>query len=127
MKGKAAGKELGKMLKSVRFKLGAISVLFVILLAGAVTSTYLFVESQRVDALVIDFAGRQRMLSQKMLNEVLCVQRGLEIQKYQEQLSKTVKIFDSSLEALLKGGSVSGDDGEVVKIPRIKDASILLL
>jgi hypothetical protein len=50
---------------------------------------------------VINVAGRQRMLTQKMTKEKLLIAK--EDSKYSAKLEKTVKLFDDSLNALING------------------------
>jgi len=50
---------------------------------------------------VVNVAGRQRMLTQKMTKEKLLILKGQK--EYEPKLAKTVKLFDTSLTALIKG------------------------
>lgn len=50
---------------------------------------------------IINIAGRQRMLTQKMTKEKLLVFKGNT--HYKEKLAKTIELFDNSLKALIKG------------------------
>ena len=50
---------------------------------------------------VVNIAGRQRMLTQKMTKEKLLILKGQK--EYESKLTKTVKLFDTSLTALIKG------------------------
>lgn len=50
---------------------------------------------------IVNVAGRQRMLTQKMTKEKLLVIKG--DTSYQEKLTGTVKLFDDSLKALIEG------------------------
>ncbi|CAA6804109.1 MAG: Nitric oxide -responding transcriptional regulator Dnr (Crp/Fnr family) [uncultured Sulfurovum sp.] len=50
---------------------------------------------------VVNVAGRQRMLTQKMTKEKLLILRG--DKRVREKLLKTVKLFDDSLNALIQG------------------------
>ena len=56
---------------------------------------------ERAMVTIIDLAGRQRMLSQKMTKEKLLIVKGES--KYNAKLKETVKLFDDSLTLLLKG------------------------
>jgi len=58
-----------------------------------------FLEKARVH--VIDIAGRERMLSQKMTKEKLLVIQGKK--EYKTKLKETIKLFDDSLKALING------------------------
>jgi UDP-N-acetylglucosamine transferase subunit ALG13 len=50
---------------------------------------------------VVNVAGRQRMLTQKMTKEKLLIVNGES--QYQEKLKKSISLFDSSLKALIQG------------------------
>ena len=58
------------------------------------------------DGIVINLAGRQRMLSQKMTKEALLFAKG-EISK--SDLINTVEVFDKTLNALVHGGKAPLD------------------
>ncbi len=49
----------------------------------------------------VNIAGRQRMLTQKMTKEKLLILKGQK--EYVPKLAKTIKLFDTSLTALIKG------------------------
>jgi len=50
---------------------------------------------------IVNVAGRQRMLTQKMTKEKILIIKGEK--KYKTKLPKTIKLFDDSLNALIKG------------------------
>jgi hypothetical protein len=52
---------------------------------------------------IVNIAGRQRMLTQKMTKEKLLILKGEK--GYSDKLQKTVKLFDDSLHALIEGDS----------------------
>jgi len=52
---------------------------------------------------IVNVAGRQRMLTQKMTKEKLLIAKG--DKEYSNKLQKTIKLFDDSLSALIKGDS----------------------
>ena len=60
---------------------------------------------------LINMAGRQRMLSQKMTKEKLLIVK-LPHKGYEQKLQKTVKLFDDSLRAL-----IDGDDSQDITKP----------
>jgi len=58
-----------------------------------------FLEKARIH--VVNIAGRQRMLTQKMTKEKLLVEQGES--KYKEKLKNTIELFDTSLRDLTNG------------------------
>ena len=50
---------------------------------------------------IVNIAGRQRMLTQKMTKEKLLIAKGKS--EYNDKLEKSIKLFDASLNALIKG------------------------
>ncbi len=80
--------------------LGVISLL-VAILVGTLVHGVFTLQSQKSSSLVIDLAGRQRMLHQRHMQEILLAKQGLPAD-YQY----TRQILSSSLDALLHGGVV---------------------
>jgi hypothetical protein len=72
--------------------------LLAILLVGA--ALYMQVK-QKHDSLVINLAGRQRMLSQKMTKEILLFSEGY---LSSDKVANTVKVFHDTLDSLYNGG-----------------------
>lgn len=72
------------------------------------------------DALSINMAGRQRMLSQRMTKALLTAQsdarQALPNAEALEELKKTSGLFDATLLAFGKGGQVMGGDDKQVQI-----------
>ncbi len=54
---------------------------------------------------VINLAGKQRMLTQKMSKEALLIAMGVDVPKNKENLGKTAALFDKTLNGLLNGDS----------------------
>ena len=52
---------------------------------------------------VINLAGKQRMLTQKMSKEALFVAKGIDTEVNKENLNKTVALFDKTLNGLIVG------------------------
>jgi signal transduction histidine kinase len=77
------------------------------LVAISLVTVFLFIqEKQDYDSVVINLAGRQRMLSQKMTKEVLLFTQGVFTA---ETVFNTIDLFDQTLEALLNGGKAPLD------------------
>ena len=60
------------------------------------------------DALVIDIAGRQRMLAQQIAKDACLVANGLLTESAQAELDQAIEMFDTSLYALLLGMPAAG-------------------
>lgn len=94
------------------------------ILAGV--STLVVLDRQADSGLVIDVAGRQRMLSQRMTKEALLLastgSAGRTVQR--EALEASVSLFGRSLEALRDGGVTAGTDGENVSLPAARGRAL---
>ena len=67
---------------------------------------------------VINLAGKQRMLTQKMSKEALFIAKGIDTKANIEALKKTEALFDKTLKGL-----IDGDDE--LKLPKTTDKEIL--
>lgn len=78
-------------------------------LVVVVVSSLVLLTQQESDGLVVNVAGRQRMLSQKMTKEALLMASG-QVQWAQgsKALLATAKLFDASLYALIRGNEKMG-------------------
>ncbi len=95
-----------------------IFISFLLLVSASVAATNVSVQTQAADALVINLAGRQRMLTQRMTKAVLGIAAGTP--EYQAELAESVQQFDETLAALLDGGTVVYGD-EQVTLPATSD------
>jgi hypothetical protein len=66
---------------------------------------------------VINLAGKQRMLTQKMSKEALLIGKGIDVEKNQEALKKTISLFDKTLQGLLNGD-------KALKLPKTENKEI---
>jgi methyl-accepting chemotaxis protein len=89
----------------VEVKIGAISALFVALIATGAALTSATIQRSRGDSRVINLAGRQRMLVQQMAKDAFAVLRG---EPAIASLQAGVAQFDQTLTALLKGDPRQG-------------------
>ncbi len=82
-----------------------------------VGGTFIVLQMQKFDAVKINLAGRQRMLTQKMMKEAEKLvsdakdmeKSSQDYQNQQQGLNKTVKLFDTTLKALIYGGKAAKD------------------
>ncbi len=96
--------------------------LFVAAIAGIFISTLLIFESQKSDALVIDLAGRQRMLHQRHMTEVLLASQGHAV-----ELGPTRQLLRRTLAVLLEGGEapLAIDTQELIALPAAPSPKIV--
>ena len=98
---------------------------FFFLVAVSVAVTFAALQTQSNDALVINLAGRQRMLIQTMMLEVLGVQADSD-PLYREQLKTTESVyFEQTLAALIAGGEAPYDEEMAVTLPPTRNPEIL--
>jgi nitrate/nitrite-specific signal transduction histidine kinase len=99
------------MFKTIQSRMLSIFVAFVVLLAGGVLSSYVILERQADDGLLVNLAGRQRMLTQKMAKESVQLANAAnahnpeQVKAEAERLSSTSRVFEMTLLALKDGGS----------------------
>ncbi|MCK4440990.1 MAG: type IV pili methyl-accepting chemotaxis transducer N-terminal domain-containing protein [Sulfurovaceae bacterium] len=67
---------------------------------------------------VINLAGKQRMLTQKMSKEALFIAKGIDVKENTENLKKTASLFDKTLKGLVEGD-------ESLKLPKTTNKEIL--
>jgi hypothetical protein len=75
-------------------------------------------QTKQQSGTVINLAGKQRMLTQKMSKEALFIAKGINVKTNTESLKKTSELFDKTLKGL-----VAGD--ESLKLPKTTDKEIL--
>lgn len=82
-----------------------------------------FYSSYRIaeDAVAINLAGRQRMLSQRMTKALLDIEAqraaGRDGAASLDELDAAARLFGSTLEAFARGGEVIGGDGKPLRLP----------
>jgi methyl-accepting chemotaxis protein/hemerythrin len=85
----------------------SILAIFIVIL-GMFITTWMVTASQKTDSLVINLAGRQRMLMQMMtkqtLAHVLAVQKGAAEQGLKDAVQKTKVVFEATQNALQNSG-----------------------
>jgi len=65
-------------------------------------------QSKQQSGTVINLAGKQRMLTQKMSKEALFVAKGIDADANKANLAKTVALFDKTLKGLIGGDATLG-------------------
>lgn len=103
------------MFKSIQGRLTLLFILFALLVLVSVGATMRGVDAQRQDALVINLAGRQRMLAQQMAR--LAYEAGVGADVTNAALDEAELIFDQTLRALLDGGAAPYLTGAEAALP----------
>lgn len=112
-----------QMLHRLQVQLTVLFTAFVLLVVVSVGVTYWGLQTQGQDALVINLAGRQRMLIQQMTRLSFQLQGGDESALV--ALKESEEIFSQTLSALQHGGNVPYLADGVVNLPATSDAQIL--
>lgn len=108
---------------SIQGKLNALFLAFALLVVISVGVTYWGITTQRQDALIINLAGRQRMLVQQMARQALEIERGADVETRLE-LQGAIETFEQTLVAFQEGGSAPYLSGFSVKLPTTQDPAI---
>jgi len=116
---------------TLSFKVTLLLGLFAAFMFITVGVTFYVVRGQSSDAGVINIAGRQRMLTQKMAKESLnffnaSTKRGKSA-GILKKLQNTVSLFERSLFALKDGGTTMGSKGAEVMMPSSRGEAIVQL
>jgi hypothetical protein len=118
MKTRTGGSYFGKYREIIL----AVAFFLVFDLAVLVLNFYISFQISE-DALAINLAGRQRMLSQRMTKALLTIetdaQRGLPNTEALAELKKTVDLFDTTLGGFQHGGMVIGGDENPVYLAAV--------
>lgn len=102
---------------TLRNRLGLLFLSFLILVTISVVATAWMVRDQDQDALVINLAGRQRMLIQQITSQALQIQAGQNQDEHRQILRDATTVFDQTLTALIAGGETQYLPGQTVPIP----------
>ncbi len=77
-----------------------------------------FAFSKQEMGTIINLAGKQRMLTQKMTKEILLIAKGIDVDANRASLKNTAALFDKTLKGLVDGDVSLG-------LPKTSDAAIL--
>ncbi|MFQ5965123.1 MAG: type IV pili methyl-accepting chemotaxis transducer N-terminal domain-containing protein [Candidatus Scalinduaceae bacterium] len=92
-------------MKTIQSKLVVVLAIFLILSGAGTGITLSFLSKQKGDSVVINLAGKQRMLTQKMSKEAIALSQGI---GSKESLEKTAGLFDRTLKGLISGDKEMG-------------------
>lgn len=98
--------------------------LAVLFFAMLVSLAFYYSSIQKDDAVRINLAGRQRMLSQKIAKEILLFGYG---KRSPESIIESVDLFSQTQEALTNGGPapISLDAQQLRVLPKLKDRGVM--
>lgn len=110
------------MFKSLQGRLSLLFAAFVLLVVVSVGAMLWGSETQRQDALLINLAGRQRMLAQQMGR--LAFEAGAGEDAVNAALQETEQTFDQTLRALRNGGEAPYLSDSIVTLPLTRDPAL---
>lgn len=88
---------------NIKYRLiGSVALIFIIIV-GMFAATWVVTSNQKDDGLVINLAGRQRMLSQKLAKETLAY-GAVQSDQLKGQIAATISVFEMTLSALADSG-----------------------
>jgi len=98
----------------VKMKLASVPAVLILGIVGGVAFTVTMLEGAKADTAVVDILGRQRMLGQKYVKELMLYALGGDT-----ELSYTTKVLTGDLEALTNGGEAIQTLGrdQTVRLP----------
>lgn len=110
----------------LKYKLVLLPLVLVMLLDFALLAINYYVTAQiEVSAKNINIAGRQRMLSQKIIKLASLIHNSSQHQTVplgdMDKLAKAVALFDETLNAFSEGGTATAASGEVIFIDKLVD------
>jgi methyl-accepting chemotaxis protein len=98
------------MFSTISSRIIGLLVGFALLLGAGALSSYVVLKQQADDGLLVNLAGRQRMLTQKMTKESTQLvnaareQKDQQVSAQRDELQKTMRVFEMTLFALKDGG-----------------------
>jgi two-component system nitrate/nitrite sensor histidine kinase NarX len=116
-----------KMTTSLRRSMSLLFLAFLLLVSVSVAVTAWAIDSQKQDALIINLAGRQRMLIQRMTKDALQLEQSQdERSDLSQDLQEAAGLFDQTLGALINGGLAPYLPGRLVQLPTTPNLDIQL-
>ncbi len=103
---------------SISVRLMAVIGVITLTTVAIVFVAIIFLAGQKNDSAIVNIAGRQRMLTQKMTKEALAINAGQQVAANREALQKTHQLFSKSHIGLLSGDAA-------MNLPATKDPTIL--
>lgn len=107
----------------MKYPLALAVATFVLLDLGALAFSYSIAQQVEVDAVAINLAGRQRMLSQRVTKAALLATQPSRAAgqraKSAEEVQEAYMLFRRTLLAFAEGGETLGGDGRLVQLERV--------
>ena len=103
-------------------------LLFVVLDLSILGINFWIAHQISKDAIAINLAGRQRMLSQRITKSLLAMDMEKSIKSHAESVEEfrdSAKMFDQTLLAFENGGPAVGGGGETVRLSRVSNKTTL--
>lgn len=108
---------------SIKLKLLGVLMLLVIMIALNIVVIFTSLNHQTDDGLLINIAGRQRMLTQKMSKSALLLNDPSVSNEFKEtvrtELSTSISLFNSTLHGFIEGGEIVDAEGNKTIINNI--------
>ncbi|MDT8991481.1 diguanylate cyclase [Curvibacter sp. APW13] len=115
----------------MKFRLALAIATFVVLDLGALAFSYSIARQVELDAVAINLAGRQRMLSQRITKASLLAisptQDAALRQASAKEADAAYKVFRRTLLAFAQGGETVGGDGRTVQLQAVRGSAALLV
>ena len=123
---KSSNRENTKNYLSLNVKLALLTGILMLSIAGIISATLWVTAAQKADGLVINLAGRQRMLTQKFTKEFYDALTIGQENNVDAPFLKTARLFETTLQALHKGGVTYLDLGMTIEtdVPATTDQAI---
>ncbi len=109
---------------TIQGRMSLLFIAFFLLVAVSVGVTFWGIETQKKDAVVINLAGRQRMLIQQMTRLSLEIEKG-EDESHVVALKEAADTFNQTLIALRDGGQAPYSAGRTVEVPATQDQTLV--
>jgi len=102
-------------MNSIKVKIGIPIIMMLLFIIGIYFFTTSFLEKQKSDNVVINLAGKQRMLTQKLTKDILAFNQNIATK---EQIVNTIQKFDTTLKGLVDGNTK-------LNLPKCENAKIV--
>lgn len=109
---------------TIQGRLGLLFLAFFLLIAISVAATFWATGTQKLDAVIINLAGRQRILGQQMTRLALEIEKE-GVKDHVLELKSSANTFNETLQALKNGGAATDLSGKKINLPPARDPQLL--